>query len=94
MTDPLDFVDVTITRGVHIVKRTKKGGAVLRGVDGGGYTVDPGRLRDVAAHVGCDAEATAQPARARRAGIRIYGEPDRQLTNWIRTRNEASGSTG
>ncbi|MFJ2598451.1 hypothetical protein [Streptomyces erythrochromogenes] len=58
-----------------------------------GYTVDLDQLRDIAENVSCDAKATTGLARAWRADIRIYGEPNRQLTGWIRTWNEVSGFT-
>ncbi|MEV6971869.1 hypothetical protein [Kitasatospora sp. NPDC093806] len=58
-----------------------------------GYLVDLAQLRDVAENVNCDAKATKNLSRAWRAKIRVYGEPNRQLTDWIRTWNEVTGFT-
>ncbi|MEK2494387.1 hypothetical protein WN990_33060 [Kitasatospora purpeofusca] len=57
------------------------------------YTVDLDQLRDVAENVSCDARVTQDVADAWRADIRIYGEPNLQLTEWIRTWNEVVGFT-
>ncbi|MFF4098615.1 hypothetical protein [Streptomyces sp. NPDC001903] len=70
--------------------------AVVRKESGGyqeGYTVDLAQLRDIAENVNCDAKATVGLARAWRADIRVYGEPNRHLTGWIRTWNEVTGFT-
>ncbi|MFE2407327.1 hypothetical protein ACFXDE_03160 [Kitasatospora sp. NPDC059408] len=70
--------------------------AVVRRGDGGyveSHLVDLDQLRDVAESVNCDARVTKDLADAWRADIRVYGEPNRQRTDWIRTWNEVTGFT-
>ncbi|MGW4898206.1 hypothetical protein ACWEQL_39085 [Kitasatospora sp. NPDC004240] len=53
------------------------------------YTVDLDQLRDVAENADCDARITQGTADACRADIRVYGEPNRQLTDQRRRPNRS-----
>ncbi|WP_405008119.1 hypothetical protein OHV13_32160 [Kitasatospora purpeofusca] len=70
--------------------------AVVREEENGyqeAYVLDRDQLRDFAENVDCDAMVTKDGAHSWRADIRTYGEPNMQLTGWIRTWNELEGFT-